>query len=139
MQKIILDTNVIVSGLISSSIPTRILNELVLTREIELCISQQIINEYLEVLGRDKFRRFSNFKSKSDIVLNRIKDIAFFYKTEVTIEVLSDVSDNKFLELAVVSEADFLITGNINDFTFTEFKSTKILTPREYWDNYAPK
>ncbi len=52
------------------------------------------------------------------------------------IDVLTDISDNKFLELAAVSSADYLITGNTVDFTITEFEYTKIVTPREYWDNY---
>jgi predicted nucleic acid-binding protein len=40
------------------------------------------------------------------------------------------------LELADICSADFLITGNVNDFTFPKYKETKIITPKEYWDNY---
>lgn len=42
MQKLILDTNVIVSALISSSIPTMILYDLVLTKKVETCLSDEI-------------------------------------------------------------------------------------------------
>lgn len=49
MQKLILDTNVIVSGLISNSIPTKILYELVLTRKVELCLSEEILDEYISL------------------------------------------------------------------------------------------
>jgi predicted nucleic acid-binding protein len=41
--------------------------------------------------------------------------------------------------LALASNADFLTTGNTKDFILNEYKNTKILTPREYWDVYAPK
>ncbi len=138
MQKI-LDTNVIVSALISSSIPSKILYELVLTRKVEICLSEEVLAEYVEVLNRDKFSKFANFKTKAQVVLNRLREIATFYQTDRKIEVLTDTSDNKFLELAAVSSADYLTTGNTLDFTITEFEYTKILTPREYWDNYAPK
>ena len=139
MQKLILDTNVIVSALISSSLPTKILYELVLTQKVKTCLSEEVLAEYVEVLNRDKFSKFANFKTKAEVVLNRLREIATFYQTDRKVEVLTDTSDNKFLELAAVSSADFLTTGNTLDFTITEFEYTRILTPREYWDNYAPK
>jgi len=60
MQKLILDTSVIVSALISSSIPSKILYELVLTRKVEICLSEEVLAEYVEVLNRDKFSKFAN-------------------------------------------------------------------------------
>jgi putative PIN family toxin of toxin-antitoxin system len=139
MQKLILDTNVIVSALISISIPTKISYELVLTEKVEICLSEVVLVECVEVLNREKFSKFAHFKTKAEVVLNRLREIATFYQTDRKIEVLTDTSDNKFLELAAVSAADYLTTGNTLDFTITEFEYTKILTPREYWDNYAPK
>ncbi len=138
MQKIILDTNVIISALISNDIPTKILYSLVLTEKVETCLSEEIFTEYLEVINRKKFNKFLNFKSKADVVLSKLLEISTFYKTDRKIEILSDTSDNKFLELAAVTSSDYLITGNTRDFTITEFEYTKILTPREYWEIYAP-
>jgi uncharacterized protein len=139
MQKLILDTNIIVSALISNSIPTKILYELVLTQKVKTCLSDQIFAEYVEVMNREKFTKYTNFKTKSDIVLNKLREISEFYKTDRKIEILSDTSDNKFLELAAVSSADYLVTGNTLDFLITEFEYTKILTPREYWDYFDTK
>ena len=139
MQKLILDTNIIVSALISNSIPTKILYELVLTQKVKTCLSDQIFAEYVEVMNRGKFTKYTNFKTKSDIVLNKLREISEFYKTDRKIEILSDTSDNKFLELAAVSSADYLVTGNTLDFLITEFEYTKILTPREYWDYFDTK
>jgi len=42
------------------------------------------------------------------------------------------------LELADECGADFIITGNTNDFTFPLYKQTKIVTPKDYWENYKP-
>lgn len=139
MQKLILDTNIIVSALIKNSIPTKILYELVLTQKVKTCLSDQILAEYVEVMNREKFTKYTNFKTKSDIVLNKLREISEFYKTDRKIEILSDTSDNKFLELAAVSSADYLVTGNTLDFLITEFEYTKILTPREYWDYFDTK
>jgi hypothetical protein len=41
------------------------------------------------------------------------------------------------LELADECLADFIITGNTNDFTFPTYKQTKIVTPKEYWVDYG--
>ncbi len=136
MQKIILDTNVIVSALISNAVPTNILYDVVFRQLVKPCLSVDVFEEYIEVLGRDKFNKFSDFKNKADVVLTKLKEISTFYQTDVKIDILTDTSDNKFLELAAVSLADYLITGNTADFTITEFEYTKIVTPREYWDNY---
>jgi len=43
------------------------------------------------------------------------------------------------LDLAAASSADYLITGNTNDFQITEFEYTRILTPKEYWDSFEMK
>ena len=139
MQKLILDTNIIVSALISNSIPTKILYELVLTQKVKVCLTEEIFAEYIEVLNREKFTKYTNFKSKADIVLNKLREISTYYETNRKIEILSDTSDNKFLELAAVSSADYLITGNTFDFQITEFEYTRILTPREYWNLFEPK
>ncbi len=139
MQKLILDTNVIVSALISNSIPTMILYELVLTQKVETCLTDEIFSEYVEVMNRGKFNKYANFKTKADVVLNKLREISIFYKTDRKIEVLTDTSDNKFLELAAVSASDYLITGNTLDFQIKEFEYTRILTPREYWDYFEPK
>ena len=42
------------------------------------------------------------------------------------------------LELADECLANFLITGNTTDFTFSTYKLTKIETPKEYWENHQP-
>lgn len=94
MQKLILDTNVIISALISNSVPTMILYHLVLTKKVETCLSDEILSEYIEVINRKKFSGFSKFKTNSDVVLNKLREIAKFYQSNRKIDVLTDTSDN---------------------------------------------
>jgi putative PIN family toxin of toxin-antitoxin system len=138
MQKIILDTNVIISALISNSLPTNILFDLVFAKLVNVCLSNEIFTEYLNVLKRDKFLKYNDFQNKANLVINEIKNLAINYTLISRYDVIKDKSDNKFLELASISNADFLITGNINDFQLKEFFSTRIVTPNEYWNNYRP-
>jgi len=123
MQKIILDTNIVVSALIQKSYPHYIVFDYVLNRYVQLCLSSALLDEYRDdVLMRPKFAGISDFESNADIVLSRFKKIAQFYEPTVRLEILKDKSDNKLLELADESNAHFLITGNSIDFTFTHYK-----------------
>jgi uncharacterized protein len=40
------------------------------------------------------------------------------------------------LELAFECSADYLITRNIEDFTFSEFGNTRIVSPKEFWEDF---
>jgi len=61
MQKIVIDTNVIVSALIQRSLPNRIVNELFTENKFQLCVSDELMAEYYEVLARPKFAKFQDF------------------------------------------------------------------------------
>lgn len=136
MHKIVLDTNVIVSALISDGYPSIIIDEIVFAQKVEVCISDSVFQEYITVLSRDKFLKYIEFRTNADIVLSTLEQIAIKYKPDIVINEIKDKSDNKFLELAVFANADFLITGNTNHFTISEYNSVKIISPKEYIDNY---
>jgi len=138
MQKIIIDTNVIVSSLIQKSYPYRIIFDLFIEDKICLCISPALMAEYYAVLERPKFAQFQEFTAKAKIVLANIELKAMCYKPKITVDLVSDKDDNKILELADECGADFVITGNTNDFTFPSYKKTRIVTPKDYWENYKP-
>lgn len=137
MQSIILDTNVVVSALISKdSPPSRIVDELVLNRKVELYTSDDIMAEYIEVLGREKFARYPDFKSRSELLLNHLYAISVKFAPTARLDIIADEGDNRFLELALAAQPDFLITGNTNDFTMQTIGRTRIVTPREFCDLY---
>ena len=138
MHKIILDTNVVVSALIQKSYPYRIIFELFLKDKINLCISSQLVAKYYTVLKRPRFAQYQEFTTKAGVVLANIEMKATRYKPEVTLYIISDKDDNKFLELADECAADFIITGNTKDFSFSRYKETRIVTPKEYWENHKP-
>ena len=135
MQKIILDTNVIVSSLIQKSYPYLIVEHCI-DRNAIICISNAILEEYLEVLGRPKFSKFPDFKTNADFLIARLSEISETYEPKDKLDIIEDEQDNRILELAKISEADFIITGNTNDFTMKTFGKTRILTPKEYWEEY---
>lgn len=135
MQKIILDTNVIISSLIQKNYPYLIVEHCIEGHAV-LCLSSQILKEYLEVLNRPKFSKFTEFKTNADFLITRLSEISEIFEPKEKVNLIEDEPDNRFLELAITSKADFIITGNTKDFTMKTFKNTKILSPREYWEEY---
>ncbi len=71
---------------------------------------------------------------KAQALLVDIEARAVKYYPTVKLNIISDLDDNKFLELAESCNAEFLITGNTNDFTMKVYKETKIVTPKQYWE-----
>lgn len=139
MQKIVIDTNVIVSALIQKNYPFLIIDELFLENKIQLCISEELMMEYFDVLSRPKFARFPDFANRAENILTEIGLKAEFYKPSIKLDIISDQDDNMILELAEESDSDFIVTGNTNDFTMSAHKNTKIVSPKEYWEIYKPK
>ena len=138
MQRIVIDTNVIVSALIQRGYPNLIINELFIEQKLQLCVSEELLEEYYEVLSRPKFSKFQDFFLHAEALLVEIESKAIKYVPTIKLNLISDADDNMILELADECEADFIITGNTTDFTFPIYKQTKIVTPREYWDNHQP-
>ncbi|RPH31423.1 MAG: putative toxin-antitoxin system toxin component, PIN family [Bacteroidales bacterium] len=103
---------------------------------IQLCLSDELYAEYFNVLNRKKFSKFPDFISNAQSLLIDIEKRAIKYYPTIRLEVISDLDDNKLLELAETCNANFLITGNSNDFTISEYKGTKILSPKDYWTDY---
>ncbi len=139
MQRIIIDTNVFISALIQRNFPHHILNEIFKNTELKLCISDELFFEYCEVLSRKKFAKFPDFVANGQFILTEIERISTRYIPKTRIELISDKDDNKLLELARESKADFLVTGNHNDFTMKEFEGTRIVNPKEYWLHFMLK
>jgi uncharacterized protein len=138
MQRIVIDTNVIISSLIQKSYPYTIVNELFIDDKIEMCVSEELMAEYYDVLRREKFARFHDFFSRAEALLVEIETKATMFNPKIRLNLISDADDNMVLELADECIADFVITGNTTDFIFPTYKETKIVTPREYWENHKP-
>ena len=136
MQKIIIDTNVFISSLISLNYPHLILQEAISSEKIQICISPDLIKEYYTVLRRKKFSKYPDFVSNGEFIISEIESIASSFSPTFIPSLISDKDDNKLLALAQECKADFLITGNTNDFTMEIFESTRILTPKEYWEKH---
>jgi uncharacterized protein len=124
MQRIVIDTNVMVSALIQRSYPYRIIYDLFIDEKIILCVSEELMAEYYEVLSREKFAKFPNFFLRTEALLVDIESKSVKYFPTIKLDLISDPDDNMILELADECSANFVITGNTTDFTFPLYKQT---------------
>ena len=123
----VIDTNVIVSALISSNDKSNpaVIVRTVLQGKIIPVYNDEIISEYIEVLSRDKFHVQ---KSDIDLVISHIIRIGLkVERTEAIGEIFPDPKDVVFYEVALSKEDSYLVTGNIQHFPKVDF----VVTPAE--------
>lgn len=108
MLRIVLDTNVLVAALISNrSYPFHVVYSYILPQKVLLLLSDKVLEEYIEVLSREKFNRFRNFKTNAEGLLTIFELISEKLEPDIVLDVIEDEDDNRFLELGVVGESDF--------------------------------
>ncbi len=130
-MKIVLDTNVLVSGLLSPyGAPAGIVG-MISSGVLRLCYDARIMVEYQDVLARPKFQ----FDQK------KVKDLLVFAQQSGEVVAASplnarlpDVHDEIFLEVALAGRAEFLITGNIKHFSAPSRHGVNVVTPQEFLD-----
>lgn len=137
MHKLVLDTNVVVSACISGHTPPgKIIDHLFLQDQIEICLSVEVMEEYAEVLNRDKFSKVQGFIRNAERFLQYVAEFGLWFEPTVVFTESPDADDNIFLDLAFAATADFIVTGNLRDFPTPEFQGTRVVSPADYWNLY---
>jgi putative PIN family toxin of toxin-antitoxin system len=128
-MKIVLDTNVLVSGLLSPFGPCAEIVRMVSSGEVTLCLDARILSEYREVLRRPKFR----------FDMDRVAALLDYVEHRGRIAVssplrnsLPDPGDEAFLEVALAGKAECLVTGNSSHFPLRLRQGVKVLSPRDF-------
>jgi uncharacterized protein len=132
-MKIVLNTNVLVAGLLT---PFGVCGEIVrmlTSGDITLCVDARILFEYDEVLRRPYF---DIVPRKAEIVLEYIKNSAEICPTAPLLKSLPDPDDQSFLEVAHATKADCLITGNTKHFPPHAREGIAVLSPAQFLDYY---
>ena len=133
-MRLILDTNVLVSASIQRGYPYFIVDRVFADPNLELCFSADLFTEYVDVLNREKFAKFPDFQTIAQTLLSNVRTFGFLFTTNTKVDLIRDEPDNRLLELAETCKAQYLVTGNTNDFTMPEYKGTKIVSPKEFFE-----
>ena len=126
MIRVVIDTNVVISALLTpEGFEDRVL-KLALHRYIQLYVSAPILAEYGDVLHNSKFR-FS--KVRINRIIREIREAANQIEPMRILSKCRHEPDNRFLECAEAAGADFLVTGNARHFP-TQYKTTAVVSSR---------
>lgn len=127
---IVLDTNVLVSGLIAPGNPPGRVIDMLRAGEVTLAIDDRIFAEYSEVLSREFFRRYFSEQEKR-LILDFIAHDSLRVLCAGVAPGLPDPDDACFLEVAIGAGAP-LLTGNLKHFPKEARAGAKVITPAEF-------
>ena len=137
---IVLDTNVLIAGACrhAGSLAYRVLMA-VLEGQVQLMLTEGIVAEYADVLGRPPVRKLTGLtvKQNANLVLDLISlshqtQLHFSWRPN-----LLDEADNKFIEAAIAATA-IIVTYNVRDFSHLDLvkHGWDVMTPLEFTTLY---
>ena len=129
MVRAILDTNLWISYLISKRLSE--IDELFERDDLVLLFSEQLLEEFIEVAGRPKFRSYFPDKDVEDL-LSLFDEFGEIIDVNSEVDLCRDPKDNFLLALAKDGHADFLITGDEDLLVIKDFEKTKILSYSDF-------
>ena len=132
-MRVVLDTNVLVSGLLFSGPPAEILRAWA-QRRFTIAISPEVQDEYEDVARRMSTRYPA-------VGLRRLFDLVLVAADMCTpaplaSPVCSDASDDKFFACALGANADIIVSGDRHLLRASGFGGVSVLTPRAFVDQY---
>lgn len=132
-MKIVLDTNVLVSGLLTPFGPSGEIVRMLFSGELILQIDARILSEYQDVLNRPKFK-FN--KDHIGLLLDFIRQYGQFVSSSPLQNPLPDPDDEPFLEVAIAGNVKVLITGNSVHYPNLLREGINIVSPAEFIEIY---
>ena len=132
-MRIVLDTNVIIFGLLSKG-PPGALFYAIQNGKYELCLTQQILNEVKRVLHYPKILRRLK---RAGVILEEVLEWLLtngklFSDIEAVRVVAEDPSDDVFINCAIASGAKWIVSGDIHLTKMGNYQGINIVSPAEF-------
>jgi putative PIN family toxin of toxin-antitoxin system len=129
-ERVVLDTNVLISGTLSTtSTPAGALEKAI--NEGQLLASTATLRELIERLLSAKFDVYVS-REKRDALLVRLVALIEMVEIVETVQASRDPKDDKFLDVAVNGRADVIVTGDKDLVALNPYRGIAILTPADY-------
>lgn len=131
-ERVVIDTNVFVSGLLSSTSPPSRAVERAATED-QLVASMATLHELTATLLSPRFDRYVSGKRR-DALLLRLAPLVEIVEVVQQVRACRGPDDDKFLEAALAGRADLIITGDADLLVLHPFRQIAILSPTAYLD-----
>ena len=130
--RFVLDTNLLVSGVIAAGLPRRLIDG-AKAGEFELCTSEVLLAELLDVLSRENFvTRLSQAGLTPQGIVDDLRRLAVVVSpTDVPRVVPTDPDDDHVIAAAVAGQVDLIASGDKRDLLpMGSFQGIPIITAR---------
>jgi putative PIN family toxin of toxin-antitoxin system len=136
MILVVLDTNVMVSGMLNPNGPPGKILDLMLNNQITAAYDNRILGEYEEVLAR---RELGIDKTRLLAVIDHIELSGKSIEPEtISTAGYTDPDDGMFAEVFSTSNADALVTGNLRHYKPLLDQNASVLSPAQFLERYFP-
>jgi uncharacterized protein len=127
-RKIILDTNLWISFLIAKDYD--FIDNFIIQKKVLLVFSRELIEEFVVVTSREKFRKYFP-KKDVELILNLVETFGLLVVVTSNVKCCRDAKDNFLLNTSIDSNADFLVTGDKDLLDLKRIGNTEIVTISE--------
>ncbi|MFA6329869.1 MAG: putative toxin-antitoxin system toxin component, PIN family [Candidatus Micrarchaeia archaeon] len=133
MNRVVLDTNVVVSGTFWSGASFQVMR-LVGDGEVRLVLSSEILCEYSEILSSEEIlAKTSANRRLVEKIIRKISNRAIFVAPTSKLRVVKDdPDDDKFIEAAVAGGAGFIVTQDKHLLKLVRYGEIEIVTPETF-------
>lgn len=128
MLRLVIDTNVLVSSFFGGNSKRAI--DLWKTGKAVLCLSDEILEEYLRVIARLPIA--PETKSGLLAILQEKRNIEWFSPVSHHAVIREDPEDDKFIDCAVEAKADCIISGDAHLLKLKKYQDIPIHSPKDF-------
>jgi putative PIN family toxin of toxin-antitoxin system len=133
-NRFVLDNNILVSALlIKNSPPFQIIKKI--EAQGLILYSEPTLLELNRVLSRKKFNKYFTVEEKQEFIL-KLVEMSELIEIKESITICRDSKDDKFLELAISGNADFIITGDQDLLVLNPFRNIEVITANEFLSRF---
>lgn len=131
-MKIVLDTNVLISGVFFGGFPGKVLSSVV-EKRITACATTEIIDEYEEIV-QEMIERKQGHINKN-ILTPLIKTMEIIEAVS-HVELSRDPDDDKFIGCAIDAHALYIVSGDKDLLVLGQYENIQIVTAKEFCEKY---
>lgn len=132
VERLVIDSNIWISALLSPTGTARQLVNAVLDRDIDILMSEATFNELVSRLERPKFDRYREPEAWN-LFLSELVELSLWHEDAGTATGISrDGDDDKFLALAVTGQADAIISGDRDLLEIGSHEGIPVHTPVQF-------
>src|SRR3990172_8535636 len=129
-ERVVIDTNVLISGLFSTTSTPALALEKAVTKA-QLVATTETLREPIEKLLLPKFDRYVR-RERRDALLQRVASLVEIVDVLQHVRASRAPKDTKFLDAAVNGRADVIVAGDTDLLDLNPFRGIAIVTPADY-------